>query len=89
MERRQVYYSGRVQGVGFRYTTREIAVRFAVTGYVQNLGDGRVELVVEGDTDEIDRFLAEIRRSMNRYIDGQQPQTYSATGEFAGFSIRR
>jgi acylphosphatase len=89
LERRQVYYSGRVQGVGFRYTTREIAARFTVTGYVQNLGDGRVELVAEGDADEIDRFLAEIRRSMARYIDGEQPQTFGSTREFADFSIRR
>ena len=43
-----MYFSGHVQGVGFRYTTRSVASRFAVTGYVRNLPDGRVELVAEG-----------------------------------------
>ena len=88
MERRQVYYSGRVQGVGFRYTARQIADRFDVTGFVENLGDGRVELVAEGEPAEIDRFLAELRGAMRRYIDGEQPQTRAVTGEFEGFSIR-
>jgi acylphosphatase len=88
VERRQVYYSGRVQGVGFRYTAREIAQQFAVAGYVENLGDGRVELVVEGETAEIDRFLAELRASMRRNIQGEQPQVWPSTGEFSGFSIR-
>ena len=87
MERRQVFYSGRVQGVGFRYTARQIADRFAVTGFVENLGDGRVQLVVEGETKEIDRFLADLVH--DRYIEGQQPQSWPATGEFSSFSIRR
>ena len=47
-EQREVYYSGRVQGVGFRYTVRSLASRMAVTGFVKNLPDGRVHLVVEG-----------------------------------------
>src|SRR4029079_16800556 len=64
LERRQVYYSGRVQGVGFRYTARQIAGRFAVTGFVENLGDGRVHLIVEGETREIDRFLAELSSAL-------------------------
>ena len=51
-ERRVVHYSGRVQGVGFRYTVRTLATRFAVTGFVRNLADGRVQLVVEGGPGE-------------------------------------
>ena len=89
MERRQVYYSGRVQGVGFRYTARQIADRFAVTGYVENLGDGRVHLVAEGEPDEIDRFLADLRSTMGRRIDGEQARTLPATGEYSNFSIER
>ena len=53
----EVYYAGRVQGVGFRYTVRSLAARFDVTGFVRNLPDGRVHLVVEGDAGEIDAFL--------------------------------
>lgn len=48
LERREVRYRGRVQGVGFRYTARSIAQSYAVTGYVKNVADGSVELVVEG-----------------------------------------
>jgi len=48
-ERRRLYYSGHVQGVGFRYTCQSLARGFDVAGYVRNLPCGRVELVVEGD----------------------------------------
>jgi acylphosphatase len=57
--RREVFYSGRVQGVGFRWTVRHIAQSHAVTGFVKNLEDGRVQLVVEGATAELDRLLAQ------------------------------
>ena len=65
-ERREVYFSGGVQGVGFRYTTERLAARFDVRGFVQNLGDGRVLLVVEGRPEEIDRFVAAVHRAMDR-----------------------
>ena len=87
-ERRQVYYRGHVQGVGFRYTARQIAQPFAVSGYVRNLPDGRVELVAEGEPGELDRFLAEIESSMRGYICGTETRQIAATGEFESFEIR-
>src|SRR5690348_14219213 len=87
-KRRGVHYSGRVQGVGFRYTVRSISQRYAVTGYVQNLDDGRVRLEVEGPSDQIDAFLAEIASTMQRYIHAAAVVASSATGEFSDFSIR-
>jgi acylphosphatase len=63
MEQAFVSYNGHVQGVGFRYTCRQIAKGFCVTGYVKNLADGRVELAVEGDRTEIEEYLEEIQRS--------------------------
>jgi len=66
--RRRVYYSGRVQGVGFRYTTQRLAQDSAVAGYVRNLADGRVELVAEGNPAEVDALLDEVRRHMHPYI---------------------
>jgi acylphosphatase len=89
LERREVYYSGRVQGVGFRYTACEIARRLDVTGYVENLGDGRVHLVVEGEPADLANLLALIEQRVDRLIDGQQIQSWPATSEFSGFSIRR
>ena len=87
-ERCEVYYSGRVQGVGFRYRVRSLAARFAVTGFVKNLSDGRVQVVVEGAAGETDRFLDAIAVEMDRYIADTRSVTESATGRFQGFDIR-
>ena len=61
-ERRRILYSGRVQGVGFRFTARRLASRFAVEGFVRNLDDGRVELVAEGPAEEVLGLLDEVGR---------------------------
>lgn len=57
----RVHYEGRVQGVGFRWTTRSIATGFEVAGTVRNLPDGRVELCIAGEAEEVDAFLTAIR----------------------------
>ena len=62
-KRAHVYYSGRVQGIGFRYTAREVACGYEVTGFVQNLSDGRVEMAVEGEQEEVVAFLDAIKAS--------------------------
>jgi len=86
--RRTVLYSGRVQGVGFRYTARTIAHRYAVSGYVRNQPDGRVELVVEGEPHELDAFLSEVRERFFGSIRDERADVQPANGEFAGFDIR-
>lgn len=63
MKAKQIMYEGKVQGVGFRYTVKQIATGFDVCGSVRNLQDGRVELKVEGEAEEVDEFLEEIRQS--------------------------
>jgi acylphosphatase len=87
-QRREVYYSGRVQGVGFRYTARSIARQFAVTGYVKNLPDGGVELVVEGRAEEIRAMLHAIRAEMGHYIHDVRETPCRATEGFSGFDVR-
>ncbi|GIW95944.1 MAG: acylphosphatase [Pirellulaceae bacterium] len=87
-ERRVVTYFGHVQGVGFRYTTQRVARQFHVTGYVRNLPDGSVELVVEGEPTELERFLGAVHYRMRDYIQRTQVRNEPATGEFDGFSIR-
>jgi len=84
----EVYYSGRVQGVGFRYTVRWLAGRFAVTGFVRNLSDGRVHLVAEGEVDEVGRFLEAVRREIGQYVRDTQEKSSPATGKFKTFDIR-
>ena len=86
--RRTVHFGGRVQGVGFRYTTRNIALGYDVQGYVRNLPDGRVELVMEGPDSEMDKVVAEVQRRMNGYIRSLESHVSPATGEFEQFSIR-
>ena len=68
MIRNVVLYTGRVQGVGFRYTTSNLAKRFVVAGYVQNLSDGRVRLDVQGRADQVRGLLDAIDQTMARNI---------------------
>jgi len=87
-ERRVVWYSGWVQGVGFRYTTRAVAQRYKVTGYVKNLPDGRVVVEAEGEPAELDRFFSDVEDRMGEYIRGKEEERGPATGQFDGFTIR-
>ena len=86
-QRRRVLYSGRVQGVGFRYTTVRIAQGYAVTGFVRNLRDGSVELVAEGVRSELDKFLAQVASTMGGCIEDVDRQVEAATGKFESFTI--
>lgn len=84
----QVFYSGRVQGVGFRYQTQKVAAGFEVTGIVRNLPDGRVELVAEGDQQELNDFREAIRQSgLKGFIRNEVVTWADASGEFRGFGI--
>jgi len=87
--RRTLHYTGHVQAVGFRYTTQGLAARFAVTGFVRNLPDGRVELVVEGAEPELDRFSQAVHAAMQGYIRKVSSRDEPATGEFTAFRITR
>jgi acylphosphatase len=89
MIRRTVWFTGRVQGVGFRATTRSIAAAYAVSGYVMNLADGRVEAVVEGEEREVEAFLAELSQRMRYYIQSSQSADGPATGQYRSFEIAR
>jgi len=82
MLRYTVHFAGRVQGVGFRYTVCELATGYVVAGTVQNLRDGRVRLVMEGDKAELDGLVAAIQQRMARNIKQTHTDTSPATGEF-------
>ena len=87
-QRREVEYSGHVQGVGFRYTVRRIAGRYPVTGFVKNLPSGKVQLVAEGPPAEVAAFVAEVADTMRRYIDTAMELVGPATRQFREFGIR-
>lgn len=68
---RQIFYEGRVQGVGFRFTCRQIARGYEIVGWVRNLPDGRVELQCSGERDEVDGYLEAIAESeLKSHIKG-------------------
>ena len=88
--RLHIFYSGRVQGVGFRYTVKTLASGFEVTGITRNLSDGRVELMAEGTKEELEAFRRAIQDSeVGRFIRNEQAAWNEATGEFRGFEIVR
>ena len=87
-QRRSVFFSGSVQGVGFRYTACRVAQLFDVGGYVRNLPDGRVECVIEGDLIQIDQYVNELARQMRGYISGQAQETGKLEGKFHGFTVQ-
>ena len=64
--RKHIYFSGRVQGVGFRFQARHMARSLKLTGWVKNLWDGRVEMEVQGENSIIQRFLYQLKG--DRYI---------------------
>ena len=85
-----IFYSGRVQGVGFRYTVKSVAAGFEVTGTVRNLLDGRVELVAEGPREELEAFRQAIRESgLEHFVKNEDVSWSDAAGEFRGFEIVR
>jgi acylphosphatase len=87
--RREAHYAGTVQGVGFRYTVRSLAGRFAVAGFVRNLSDGRVQLLAEGEAAELDGFFAAVAAELGHYIRDTKISERPAVGDFNGFEIRR
>ncbi len=84
----RVLFSGRVQGVGFRYEVCHAAERYAVTGFARNLWDGDVEVVAEGAEVELVGFLNDVRASrLRRNIVSERVGWETATGEFERFGI--
>jgi acylphosphatase len=83
-----VHFSGRVQGVGFRYQTLQVAREFEVTGFVRNLPDGRVQLEIEGRQDDVDAFVAAIEERMHGHIRKIERTGATRQQTFRDFAIR-
>jgi acylphosphatase len=83
-----VHFSGRVQGVGFRFTALAVAREFDVAGYVQNLPDGRVRLEVEGEASEVAGFVGAIEEQMRGYVNETERGGGRRPRQFTGFTIR-
>ena len=83
-----VVFSGRVQGVGFRYQAVQLAREYEVSGYVQNLPDGRVRLEVEGAPGETEAFILAVTERMTGYIRQTERSGCRRNAEFNGFAVR-
>ena len=86
--RAHALYSGRVQGIGFRYTAERYALDLGLVGWVRNLPDNRVELVCEGTQEKIKEFLDQIQHGpLGPYLKKTVCEWEQPTGEFKDFSI--
>ena len=85
----EVFYEGRVQGVGFRWSVRNVAKGFDVTGWVRNLADGRVQMQVTGEEQEVRDFLEAVGQSELRALIRKQTESKLDKPVLArGFEIR-
>lgn len=89
MTAQQIFYTGRVQGVGFRFSVKQLAKGFDVTGWIQNLPDGRVELQMMGEQEEVEEFIQEIQDShLGGFIRETEAHSISLLDNVSGFSIK-
>ena len=90
MAAKHIFYTGRVQGVGFRYATKQLASGYEVSGWVKNLADGRVEMLVASrDPEELDAFLTELQENsaVASHIRETEAHTVPHPGDLRGFTI--
>lgn len=84
---KHVIFSGHVQGVGFRYTAHHIARRYDVTGFVRNVPDGTVEMLLQGPVEEVDTCLRDIQDSFSGYIRTAQVEEIPYAAGYDDFHI--
>ena len=88
--RMHIFYSGHVQGVGFRYTVKSVAAGFEIVGTVRNLLDGRVQMIAEGTREELEAFRQAIHEAgLKTFVRNEDVSWEEPTGEFRGFEIVR
>jgi acylphosphatase len=87
MMRAHIYYSGMVQGVGFRFTVQRQATALDLAGWVKNLRDGRVEILVEGQQEKIEQFCRQIEEYYQGHVRNKEITFLPAEGLFEDFDI--
>lgn len=87
-KRVEAFYSGMVQGVGFRFTAESFAIDLGIYGGVKNLADGRVQVVAEAEEDTLKEFLGRLKQYFSHHIKSVDISWQEATGEFRDFQIR-
>ena len=87
MIRAHIFYSGRVQGVGFRFTVQRTAADLGLRGWVKNLPDGRVEILAQGDREKIIRLCQALEQHFQGYIKDKNIDFVPAQGDYPDFDI--
>ncbi|MFA6281467.1 MAG: acylphosphatase [Candidatus Omnitrophota bacterium] len=87
-KRYHLFFTGSVQGVGFRYTARALAEKYSINGWVANLTDGRVELEIEGKESDIDNFLSDLGGEFKNYLSKTQKEELTPLNQSNGFHIK-
>jgi acylphosphatase len=87
IKRVEATYSGRVQGVGFRFTAEELAIKYGIKGYVRNMPDGGVEVVGEGEEATLKLFLDDIDAAMGHYVGKKTINWLDSVGGYKSFRI--
>ena len=82
-----IFYSGSVQGVGFRYTVQRFAENLDLKGWVKNLRDGRVEILIEGKKDHVEQLIADTDKYFGSYIQDKKVTFKEAEGVYKDFQI--
>lgn len=91
VKRKQVHGSirGRVQGVGFRYFTQQVAAELGIVGWVKNAYDGSVEFLAQGTDEEIEAFLRNLSRGpASASVQDMRVRESSITRDYTSFNIR-
>jgi acylphosphatase len=83
-----IYYRGRVQGVGFRFTCQRVAENHGITGWVKNMPDGSVRLAAQGNESSIKKFLSEIDQNLSRFISDKEIEWQDFQEKLDNFNIR-
>jgi len=84
---KHVIFSGRVQGVGFRFTARRIAARYELAGFVRNLPNGTVEMLVQGSIEDVANCLRDIDEAFAGYIRDTQTENVPPNPRYSTFEI--
>lgn len=85
---KHVFISGRVQGVGFRYFIQQNAADLNLKGWAKNLADGRVEVVISGNSDRIEQMINKLKEGPSFARVHDLEVNSESTDDFSGFSIR-
>ena len=87
MKQAHIFYLGMVQGVGFRYTTQSYADDLGLKGWVRNLSDGRVEIMVEGHREKIEELCRKLDDHFKSYIQHKEVTWQATPGQFKDFRV--